>query len=117
MGRKKKRMLSDKHLLQIAEMKSLCKWGEERMKDLHFRFNVLLNEGTDEEILEFMKKCQSFFIMLKETGSDSEVWVPGSTKSVLEFYHKEKPEIFNRLDELFKKDGSRLDRFIYIPKK
>ena len=117
MGRKKKKTLTDGQLLQIAEMKSLCKWGEERLKDLHFRFNVLLDEGTDDEILQFTEKCQSFFMILKQTGNDSETWIPGSTKSVLEFYHKEKPEIFNRLDEIFKKDGSRLNRLIYIPKK
>jgi len=117
MGRKKKKTLSDSQLLQIAEMKSLCRWGEERMKDLHFQFSTLLDEGTDEEILDFAKKAQSFFLFLKQMGSDSEHWVSGSTKRVLEYYHKEKPNINNRLDILFRKEGSMLDRFIYIPKK
>lgn len=117
MGRKKKRTLSDSQLLQIAEMKSLCKYGDERLKDLHFKFSTLLDEGTDEEILDFAKKAQPFFLLLKQMGSDSEHWVSGSTVRVLEFYHKKKPRGLNRLDEMFRKEGSRLDRFISIPKK
>jgi len=117
MAKKKVRKLSDTALLQIAEMKSLCKWGEEKLKDLHFLFATKLDEGTDEEILEAIKKAQPFFLMLKQLGSDSDAWVSGSTKRVLEYYEKKDPGLHNRLDKLFKEEGSKLDRFVYIAKK
>ena len=114
-----KKKLSDTRLLQIAEMKSLCNWGEERLKDLHYKFTVLLDEGTDEEIEDFAKKAQPFFLFLKNTLDDenksSESWVGMSTKRVLEYYEKEKEDIsFNRLDQLFRKEGSKLQNFIYV---
>ena len=113
----KKRELSDTTLLQIAEMKSLCNWGEERLKDLHFNLTTVLDKGTDEEILERVKKFQQFFMFLKQMGSDSEGWISGSTKRVLEYYEKKDPGFANRLDQLFREEGSKLNNFIYIPKK
>ena len=115
---KSDRKLSDIRLLQIAEMKSLCKWGEERLKDIHFHMTVLLDEKSDEEIEEYMKKVQPFFIFLKKIGNDSEGWVSISTKRVLKYYTKEEvDEPFNRLDQLLREDGSKLESFIYIKEK
>ena len=107
--------LSDVRLLQIAEMKSLCKWGEERLKDIHFKLTLLLDDGNDQEIEKYMKKIQPFFIVLKNIGTDSEYWIHDSTKRVLEYYtKKETSEVFNELDELFKESGSQLSKFIYV---
>lgn len=116
-NKKQKKELSDIRLLQIAEIQSLCKWGGEKLKDIHYKINTLLDEGSDEEIEEYMAKCQEFFLMLKSVGSDSEWWIHGSTSPVLEFYKKEKPSQFNKLDVLFKKEGSKLQNHIYIKKK
>ena len=57
--------LSDVRFLQIAEMKNLCVWVEERLKDLHYKFTILLDKGTDKEIEEYMEKAQPFFVFLK----------------------------------------------------
>lgn len=116
--KKNKRELSDIALLQMAEMKSLCLWTEEKMKDFHFMLTTKIDEGTDEEIMDTLKKYQPLFIFLKQMGSDSESWISGSTKRVLDYYEGESktPQFGNRLEKLFRKEGSKLENFIYIPK-
>jgi hypothetical protein len=109
--------LSDIRLLQLAEMKSLCGWAEERLKDIHFKITILLDESSDKEIEEYMKKVQPFFVFLKQIGSDSESWIGGSTKRVLEYYNKEKIDNpCNKLDVLFREEGSKLENYIHITK-
>jgi hypothetical protein len=82
---------------------------------MHFKLSVLVDEKSDKEIEEYMKKAQPFFLFLKQMGDNSEDWISGSTKRVLEYYTKEEQkEVFNKLDELHKTEGSKLGNYIYV---